>query len=83
MTTIVIGLTLLVIIFLAILLAIVRAGVRSQEHAACVACQPPGLCAALTRRLTGLSTRQFTCPGWCQQAGIRPLPVPGCKEPVS
>ena len=51
MTTVVIGLTLLVIAIFAIPLAILRAGIRSQERAACFACQPPGLCAAISRRL--------------------------------
>ena len=72
MTTIVIGLTLLVIAVFAIPLAILRAGIRSQERAACFACQPAGLCAAITRSLLGLSARQPTCAGWCQQARPRP-----------
>jgi hypothetical protein len=42
---------------LGVLLAIVRAGIRRQERSRCLACQPPGLAAALTRRLTGPSVR--------------------------
>jgi hypothetical protein len=42
---------------LGVLLAIVRTGVRRQERSRCLACQPPGLAAALTRRITGLSVR--------------------------
>jgi hypothetical protein len=81
MTTIVIGLVLLAPALFAIPLAVLRAGIRSQEHTTCLACQPPGLCAAITRRLTGLSTRQFTCAGWCHQAETQPMP--GRKEMVS
>jgi hypothetical protein len=42
---------------LGVLLAIVRTGIRSQERSRCLACKPPGLAAALTRRITGLSVR--------------------------
>jgi hypothetical protein len=83
MTTIVIGLALLVIGIFAIPLAILRAGIRSQERAACFACQPPGLCTAISRRLLGLSAREPTCAGWCQQAITRPRLVSGHKESAS
>lgn len=83
MTTIVIGLALLVIAVFAIPLAILRAGIRSQERAACFACQPAGLCATISRRLLGLSARQPSCAGWCQQAQTRPSLVPGHKESTS
>jgi hypothetical protein len=83
MTTIVIGLALLVIAIFAIPLAILRAGIRSQERVACFACQPPGLCTALSRRLLGLSARQAACAGWCQQADTRPALASGHKESAS
>ena len=79
MTTIVIGLTLLVIVIFTIPLAILRAGIRSQERAACFACQPPGLCTAISR-LLGLSAREPACAGWCQQADTRHAVVASHKE---
>ena len=45
----------LLIVVLVIPLVILRAGIRRQERCRCLACQPPGLAAALTRRLIGLS----------------------------
>lgn len=45
----------LVIVVLVVPLAILRAGIRRQERCRCLACQPPSLAAALTRRLVGLS----------------------------
>jgi hypothetical protein len=83
MTTIVIGLALLVIAIFAVPLAILRAGIRSQERAACFACQPPGLCTAISRRLLGLSAREPTCAGWCQQATTPPELISGHKESTS
>jgi len=83
MTTIVIGLALLVIGIIAIPLAILRAGIRNQERAACFACQPPGLCAAISRRLLGLSAREPTCAGWCQQATTPPELISDRKESTS
>jgi len=83
MTTIVIGLALLVIAIFALPLAILRAGIRSQERAACFACQPPGLCATISRRLLGLSAREPACAGWCQQADTRPALAAGHKESAS
>ena len=83
MTTVVIGLALLAVALFVIPLAILRAGIRSQEHAACFACQPSGLCAAISRRLLALSARQPSCAGWCQQRQTRPSLVPGRKESAS
>ena len=83
MTTIVIGLALLVIVLFAIPLAILRAGIRSQERAACFACQPPGLCATISRRLLGLSAREPACAGWCLQADTRSALAAGHKESAS
>lgn len=53
MEIIVTGLALIVIIVFAIPLAVLRAGIRRQEHARCLTCEPPGISAALTRRLVG------------------------------
>ena len=83
MTAIVIGLALLVIAIFVIPLAVLRAGIRSQESTACFACQPAGLCATIARRLLGLSVRQPSCAGWCQQAAIRSPLVSGHKESAS
>lgn len=74
MELIVIGLAAIAIIFV-VPLAVLRAGIRRQERAACFACQPPGLCAALTRRLVGLSAREPGCGGWCRQPQTRPALV--------
>ena len=65
MGTILIGSVLTVIIALVALLALLRAGIRRQERAACLACQPLDLSTALARRLAGLHVRQHTgcaCP---------------------
>ena len=37
-----------------VLLAILRVGIWRQERAGSLACRPPGLCAAITRRVCGL-----------------------------
>ena len=58
MAIILIVLALAVIIALVVLLALVRIGIRRQERAGCLGCQPPGLSAALTRHLAGLYVRQ-------------------------
>jgi hypothetical protein len=83
MTTIVIGLALLLIATFAIALAILRAGIRRQERTACFACPPPGLSAAIARRLLGLSARQPGCAGWCKQAEMHPSLVADRKESSS
>jgi hypothetical protein len=70
MRTILIGLTLAVIVILLALLAllvIVRAGIRHQKRAACLICHPPGLAAALARRVLRLYAR--TPAHECHQAG--------------
>lgn len=55
----------LVIVVLVVPLAILRAGIRRQERCRCLACQPPSLAAALTRRLVGLSVSR-PVPSACQ-----------------
>jgi hypothetical protein len=54
MTTILIGLTLTTIIAAGVLLAVLRAGIRQQQRAGSLDRQPPGLAAALARRVFGL-----------------------------
>jgi hypothetical protein len=68
----------LIIVFV-VPLAVLRAGIRQQERVACLACQPPGLCAALARRLLGLYAQ---LPGDAGQYGESPL-VPGGKDVCS
>jgi hypothetical protein len=60
MKTAIIGLTLVVIIILLTLLAllvIIRAGIRRQERGACLICHPPGLTAAIARRMLKMNFR--------------------------
>ena len=70
------GSVLTVVIALVTLLALLRAGIRRQERAACLACQPLDLSATLARRLAGLHVRQHTgcaCPtAWA-----------GCESPLA
>ena len=47
------GVALIAIIVFVVPLAVLRAGIRRQERARCLTCEPPGLSAALTRRLVG------------------------------
>src|SRR6202034_2471232 len=61
-TPAIIALSLAVIFFLLTLLAllvIIRAGIRRQERGACLICHPPGLTAAITRRMLHM---QFRAP---------------------
>ncbi len=74
-------LALAVIIVLVVLLALVRIGIRRQERAGCLACQPRGLSTTLARHLGGLYVRQPTagaCPG--AQAGDESSLVPDKNE---
>ena len=54
MEAILAGLVLILIIVFVIPLAVLRAGIRRQERAASLTCQPAGLSAALARRVLGL-----------------------------
>jgi hypothetical protein len=81
MGIILIVLAITVIIALVALLVLLRIGIRRQERAGCLGCQPPGLSAALTRRLAGLYVRQppaTVCPG--AQAGDESSLVPDKNE---
>ena len=65
MRTVLIGLTLAVIVILLTLLAllvIIRAGIRRQERGACLICHPPGLTAAITRRMLNMNFRAPDTP---------------------
>ena len=79
------GLVLTVIIVLVALLVLVRAGIRRQERAGCLACQPPGLSAALARRMAGLYVSQPAaggCPS-TQAGGESPLVPDSSESPAS
>ena len=78
METILAGLGLLFIVVFVVPLAVLRAGIRQQERAACLTCHPPGLCAALARQLLGL----YAQPGDDGQHGESPL-VPNGKDACS
>lgn len=54
MEAILAGLALILIIVFVIPLAVLRAGIRRQERAASLTCQPGGFSAALARRVLGL-----------------------------
>ncbi len=52
-------------------LAVLSAGIRRQQRARCLICEPPDITAALARRLIGLSvSRPF--PGECPTAWAHP-----------
>ena len=78
METILAGLGLLLIVVFVVPLAVLRAGIRQQERAACLTCQPPGFCATLARLLLGL----YAQPGDDGQHGKPPL-VPNGKDTCS
>ena len=75
------GLAVIVIIALVALLVLVRVGIRRQERTGCLACQPPGLGAALARRMAGLYVREpaeGACPA--ARAGDKSPLVPDSSE---
>jgi hypothetical protein len=79
------GLAVTVIIALVGLLVLVRAGIRRQERAGCLSCQPPGLSAALARRMAGLYVSQPAaggCPA-AQAADESSLVPDGSESPAS
>jgi hypothetical protein len=78
MRTILIGLTLAVIVILLALLAllaIVRAGIRDQERAACLICHPPGLSTAIARRVLRLHFKAPDSAHECRHAYRGPAAV--------
>jgi hypothetical protein len=79
MRSILIGLALVTIIALLILvalLAVMRAGIRHQERAACLICQPPGLTAAIARHLLRMQFRAPDHTHECRHADREPAPTP-------
>lgn len=71
MATTLICLTLIPLFAVMIPLALLSAGIRRQQRARCLICEPPGITAALARRLIGLSvSRPF--PGECPTAWAHP-----------
>jgi cytochrome c553 len=86
MRTILIGLALVVIAVLLILvalLAIMRAGIRRQERAACLICHPHGLSTAIARRVVRMD---FQAPDYtheCRHAYRRSIPNPSNQRYLS
>ena len=79
MATIVIGLALTAGVVLAALLgllAIMRAGIRRQERAACLICHPPGLSTAIARRVLRLEFHTPSPAHECRHAHREPISVP-------
>jgi hypothetical protein len=71
MATTLICLTLIPLLAVLIPLAVLSAGIRRQQRASCLICEPPGITAPLARRLIGLSvSRPF--PGECPTAWVHP-----------
>jgi hypothetical protein len=71
MATTLICLALIPLIVFVLPLAVLRAGIHRQERARCLMCEPPGITAALARRLIGLSvSRPF--PDECPTAWAHP-----------
>ena len=71
MATTLICLALIPLLAVVIPLAVLSAGIRRQQRARCLICEPPGITAALARRLIGLSvSRPF--PGECPTAWAHP-----------
>ena len=70
METLLITLTLIFILIFAVPLAILAAGIRRQEHAGSLTCEPGGISAALTSRVVGLRTARTPAPAPAQP--VRP-----------
>jgi hypothetical protein len=80
MEAILIGLALTAIVVFPILLAFLVAGIRREEHAGTLTCQPPGRSAALTRRLLGVYTRMSADAQHCGHPECGMQRVPDGKE---
>jgi len=66
------GLALAVIAVFAILLAVLRAGIRRQHRATSLTCQPPSLSASVARRVLGLYARTPDTADRCAPAHREP-----------
>lgn len=90
MERVVIVLALILIVAFVVLiamLAILRAGIRRQERAACFTCRPRGLSTAIARRVLGLYARGPGASDRCRHTdhgsgpnACKPSPVPARKE---
>jgi len=79
MRTILIGLALVTIVALLVLVAllvVMRAGIRRQEHTACLICHPPGLTSTIARRVLRMDFRAPDYAHECRHAYRRPIPNP-------
>jgi hypothetical protein len=87
MTTILTGLALTMIIFFGVPLAILRAGIRQQKRAGSLDCQPPGISAALARRVLGLHAHLAAPPARyasrTRPDGGEPALVPDNNRPTA
>jgi hypothetical protein len=86
MERIIAGSAVILIIAFAVPLAVLRAGIWRQEHAASLACRPRGLSAAIARRVFGLYAhlpeRAVHRPAGPRHAGSQPPLVPGRNGPA-
>ncbi len=80
MELILIGLILTAVIVFVIPLAVLRIGIRRLDRAASLTCQPPGLSAALARRVLGLHARKPADVDRCDHADCEPSFIAGGKE---
>jgi hypothetical protein len=78
MEAILIGLALTAIVVFSILLGVLVAGIRREEHATSLTCQVPGLSAAITRRVLGVYTRTSSASDErCDHPDCGMSPTPG------
>ncbi len=80
MEPILIGLGVIAIVVFVIPLAVLRAGIRRLDRAASLTCQPPGLSAALARRVLGLHARIPADADRCDHGDCEPSFIAGGKE---
>ncbi len=80
MELVLIGLILTAIIVFVIPLAVLRAGIRRQDRAASLTCQPSGVSAALARRVLGPHARKPADADRCDHRDCEPSFLGGGKE---
>jgi hypothetical protein len=86
MERVVIALALILIVtFVALIamLAILRAGIRRQERAACFTCRPRGLSTAIARRVLGLYARGPGATDRCHHTDRGSGPTSSEPSPVA